>query len=86
MKPHWPPGPYWEEGAAAGVAAAIATGAAEEAAAGVLEMGAAVAYAYNGCCAAFGIATMTTWPALMKALSPLLSASRCSCLTLELAF
>ena len=65
-KPHWPPGPYWEEGAAAGVAAAIKAGAAEGAAAGVLEVEAAVACAYDGLlCCLFGSATITTWPALM---------------------
>ena len=88
MKPHWPPerprgGPYWERGTAAGEAAAVEAGAAEEAAAGVMEMGAAVACANDGLlCCLFG-ATMTTWPALMKTLSPLLIASRRSCLSVN---
>ena len=83
-KPHWAPGPYWERGTAAGVAAAVEAGAAEEAAAGVVEVGAAVACAYEALlCCLLGSATMTTWPALMNALSPLLIASRRSCLSLN---
>ena len=46
-KPHWPPGPYWERATAAGVAAAVEAGAAEEAASGVVEVEAAVACAYD---------------------------------------
>ena len=56
-KPHWPPGPYWERGTAAGVAAAVEAGAVEEAAAGVMEVGATVACAYDGLlCCLFGSA------------------------------
>ena len=58
------------------MAAAVEAGAAEKAAAGVMEVGAAVACANDGLlCCLFGSATITIWPALMKALSPLLIAA-----------